>query len=315
MLLTFGETMLRYGPPEGERLETADELRVHVGGAESNVAAAAARLGVDAVWASVLPDSPLGRRIETGLRRHGVDVDVTWSDRGRVGTYYVETGGAPRGTDIRYDRDGAAVRAARPADLGADRLDAAEVVHTSGITPALSDRLADSTRELLAAANDAGATVSFDLNYRSKLWSPEDARERLRELLGLADVLTVAKRDAETVLGRGGGPVEVANGIAGEFGAETVLLTLSAAGAVAVHDGTVHEQDAFATDTVDAIGSGDAFVGGFLASRLRGGDVPAALSEAAATAALKRTVAGDVAVVTPAEVAAVVEGEEGDISR
>jgi 2-dehydro-3-deoxygluconokinase len=193
-LVTFGETMLRYTPPPGERLETADAFSVHVGGAESNVAVAAARLGRETAWLSKLPDSPLGDRVVRTLRGQGVEVDVVRSEAGRLGVYYIEPGGSPRGTDVRYDRREATVTTATADELGTERIEAADAVYTSGITPALSGTLADTTRALLEAGNDADTTTVFDVNYRSKLWSPSAARETLSWLLDLVDVLFVAER-------------------------------------------------------------------------------------------------------------------------
>ncbi len=313
-LATFGESMLRYSPPAGERLETADDLAVHVGGAESNVAVAASRLGCDGTWLSKLPDSPLGRRIERGVREHGVETEVATGE-GRAGSYYLEAGGEPRGTSVVYDRENAAVRTATTEELAVKRVRAADAFYTSGITPALSSTLAETTADLLEAAGEGGATRTFDLNYRAKLWDPEEAAETLQPLFDHVDVLVVAERDAETVLDRDGSPETVAHQLAGEYGCETVVVTRGDAGAVAAHDGVIHEVGALETDTVDPVGTGDAFVGGLLASRLAGESVSDALEVAAATAALKRTVAGDAAVVTPEEVASVLEGGPDGIDR
>ncbi len=308
-LVTAGETMLRLAPPGEDGLETADSLAVRVGGAESNVAIAAARLGLDAAWTSVLPDSPLGRRVTGALRAHGVEPLVAWSDTGRQGTYYLERGPAPRQTTVVYDREGAPVREAAPDDLSLDRVRAADAVHVTGITPALSPTLARTTAELLATARDAGTTTTFDVNYRSKLWRATAARETLSDFLPLVDVLVVARRDAATVLEREGAAPAVAADLAAEYGAETVVVTRGDEGAVAFHDGTVHEQGAFPATSAHAVGTGDAFVGGFLARRLRGDAVPVALEYGTATAALKRSIPGDVAAVTPAEVERVVAGD------
>jgi len=313
-LVTFGETMLRYTPPPGERLETADAFSVRVGGAESNVAVAAARLGRETAWLSKLPDSPLARRIGRTLRAQGVDVDVAWSDEGRLGVYYLEPGGRPRGTDVRYDRADAAVTTATAAELGVDRVEAADAVYTSGITPALSETLAGTTRDLLEAAGDADTTTAFDVNYRSKLWSPSAARETLSAVLENVDLLFVAERDAATVFDRGGDPEAVGRGLLEANGHDAVVVTRGERNAVAVTDEGVFEQPTFEADTRDPVGSGDAFVGGFLARRLDGGAVPAALEYGAATAALKRTLDGDLALVSPAEVEAAIDGEDG-ISR
>ncbi|ESP88974.1 bifunctional 2-dehydro-3-deoxygluconokinase/2-dehydro-3-deoxygalactonokinase [Candidatus Halobonum tyrrellensis] len=316
-LVTFGETMIRFSPPEGTRLETADEFDVRLGGAESNVAVAAASLGLDAVWLSKLARSPLGRRVVRGLRGHGVDTRVAWDDGddARVGTYYLEPGGRPRGTKVVYDRADAAITTVDVDELPTDALAEAEYLYTSGITPALSDAAAETTAALLERAREAGARTALDLNYRSKLWSPDEARSAFESLFPEVDVLVTARRDAETVLGRDGDPTDVARELADEFDFETVVVTRGAKGAVAVHDGEAYDQPAYEADTLDPIGTGDAFVGGFLAKRCRGGDVAEALSWGAATAAFKRTTAGDLAVVTPEEVERVVAERGGGIAR
>jgi 2-dehydro-3-deoxygluconokinase len=314
-LVTAGETMLRYSPPDGERLERAGEFAVHVAGAESNVAVAAARLGLDTAWLSKLPDGPLGRRIADTLRSHGVDPAVTWADEGRVGTYYLEPGGRQRETAVVYDRADSAVTTATADDLATDRLDDTAAFHTTGITPALSPTLAETTAALLDRAQDAGATTVFDVNYRAKLWDAAEARATLSDLLPAVDVLVVAERDAKTVLDYDGDAEAVARDLAADYGFETTVVTRGGDGALALHEDTVHEQPAYDADDSHPIGTGDAFVGGFLAQYLRDGDVPAALSWGAATAALKREIRGDVAVVTPAEVRAVTESGAGGIDR
>ncbi|WP_313691421.1 bifunctional 2-dehydro-3-deoxygluconokinase/2-dehydro-3-deoxygalactonokinase [Halorarum halobium] len=316
-LVTFGETMLRLSPPEGVRLETAREFDVRVGGAESNVAVAAASLGLESAWLSKLPDSPLGRRIVHELRGYGVETDVAWDGRedARLGTYYLEPGGEPRGTDVVYDRADAAITTVSADELPTESLRDAEYVYTSGITPALSQQAAETSIQLLNAAREAGATTAFDLNYRSKLWDPASAREGFRALFPHVDVLVAARRDAAEVLGRDGDPVEVAHGLATDHGFETVVITRGDRGSLALHDGEIHEQPIYEAETLDPIGTGDSFVGGFLARRARGGSVPSALEWGAATASLKRTVAGDLAAVTPAEVERVVAEGDGGISR
>ncbi|MFC6874532.1 bifunctional 2-dehydro-3-deoxygluconokinase/2-dehydro-3-deoxygalactonokinase [Halobellus marinus] len=316
-IVTFGETMLRFSPPRGDRLERARTLDVHAGGAESNVAVAASRLGCEAVWLSKLPDSPLGRRITAELRSHGVRTEVTWDDRedARVGTYYLEHGSEPRATEAIYDRADASVTTARPSELPASVLQSTSVFYTSGITPALSSTLAETTEALLRAAGQAGATTAFDLNYRSKLWSPAAAGEAYESLFPHVDILVAAERDAATCLGREGDPIEVANGLLRDFDFRTVVLTRGENGSVAVNDGEIFEQATYDADTCDAIGTGDAFVGGYLAKRLDGGTVQDGLAHGAAAAALKRTMAGDMAVITPAEVEAVIENSGAEISR
>jgi len=315
-LVTFGETMLRLTPPRGHRLSRVDQFDVHVGGAESNVAVGAANLGVEAAWVSRLPATELGERIAYALRGEGVEPLVTWTDSGRVGTYYFERGGVPRGRDVVYDRHGTPIRDATPENVATERIRAADVFFTTGITPALSSQLVETTASLLEAANEAGVTTAFDVNYRRKLWSPAAARSTLADLFPSVDVLFVAERDAREVLGIGGETETVARDLVDDYGFETVVVTRGEEGALALHDGTATSRGTYPTETVDPLGSGDAFASGFLAERLDGASIPDALAYGTATAALKRTVEGDMARVSSGEVRALVENGEGpDIER
>ncbi|MFC4249254.1 bifunctional 2-dehydro-3-deoxygluconokinase/2-dehydro-3-deoxygalactonokinase [Natribaculum luteum] len=314
-LVTFGETMLRLSPPGNERIESASEFEVRAAGAESNVAVAAERLGAVSTWTSKLPDSPLGRRVVGELRQYGIDTDVVWSQSGRQGTYYLEHGGKPRGTNVVYDREDAAITTAKAEEFDVDLIQDARVFFTSGITPALSSTLRETTVNMLKAAREAETTTAFDVNYRRKLWSPEEARETLLKLFPGIDILLIAARDARTVLGYEGDPRQLAHKLASQFDFTTVVVTRGDQGALAWHDNVVHDHEVYDTETVDPIGTGDAFTGAFIARRLAGDDVPKALEYASATAALKRTVPGDVALVTKEEVDAVVSDRTEDISR
>ncbi len=314
-LVSFGESMLRYSPPGQTRLETTDTLDVRVAGAESNVATAAARVGADALWTSKLPASPLGRRVTSYLHSYGLETDVVWTEEGRQGTYYIEFAGEPRGTNVIYDRDGAAVTTATAEELPTERIRDAELFVTSGITPALSSTLETTTSDLLWLANEAETRTVFDVNYRSKLWDPSTAREVIESLLPDIEVLVVAERDAASVLEVEGEPRTVAESLASSWNCETVILTRGAEGAAAVHEGEYLEQEAFHSDTYDPIGTGDAFLGVLLGYRLTGHDMVEALEYGAAAAALKRTIPGDIAVITREEVEAVVEAETGGIDR
>jgi 2-dehydro-3-deoxygluconokinase len=310
-LVTFGEAMLRLSPPSGERLETARELSCRVGGAESNVAIAAARLGVDSLWLSKLPDSALGRRVASALREHGTEPRVCWSEEGRQGTYYLDAAGSPRNTSVIYDRDHTAVQTATPTELDTDAIDGAELFLTSGITPALSRTLFETTRTLLTTET----RTAFDLNYRGKLWSAAEAREAYEALLPAVDLLFAPERDVRSVLGLDGELAALATQLRTEYDCETVVLTRGEDGALATTDAKTVEQPAIAAETLDAVGSGDAFVGGYLSQTLRGEDIKRCLSYGAATAALKRTISGDIAVVTESEVERVLDSEANEIDR
>ncbi|MFW6384635.1 MAG: bifunctional 2-dehydro-3-deoxygluconokinase/2-dehydro-3-deoxygalactonokinase [Halodesulfurarchaeum sp.] len=314
-LLALGETMLRLGTKPGERLETADSLDVHVGGAESNVAVATQNLGIDATWCSKLPRSPLGRRVVRALRASNVSVAVEWEDKGRLGTYYIDPGGPPRGTSIVYDRADSAVTRMTPSDLPSKAIRESDAVFTSGITPALSETLLETTESLLESGTRAGTTTVFDVNYRSKLWDAREAKGVFRSLLPHVDVLVIADRDAETVLGRDSDPAAVASSLRDEYDCSIVVVTAGDAGAVAAHRDGIVEQPVVESDTLDPIGTGDAFVGGFLAWYLRGESIDRALRAAAATASLKRTIRGDMAIVTREDVIEAMDRRDRAIDR
>ncbi|MBX0285425.1 sugar kinase [Halomicroarcula sp. F28] len=316
-LVTFGETMLRFSPPDEERLEIADQYDVDVAGAESNVAVAAQRLGLEATWLSKLPDSPIGRKVAGELRSHGVSVDVVWDDspERRQGTYYLEQGRPPRGSEVIYDRAHASVTTATADDLPTTALEGADCFHTTGITPALSATLATTTAELLERAGSSGALTSFDVNFRSNLWTPTEAKEVLTELFPAIDILVVAERDARVVLDADGDAEAIARKLDDEYGFEVVLVTRGSDGALALSEGEAFTQPTYEAPDAYPVGTGDSFVGGFLSQYLQGEPVQKALSWGAATAALKRSIPGDMATIAVQEVREVIGGTTESLSR
>ena len=177
-VITFGEAMLRLAPPDFERLEQASNLKVSVGGSELTVAAGVARLGLPTGWVSRLPANALGRMAQNKAREFGVDTrHVVWTKRDRMGIYFVEYGASPRASGVLYDRSHSAISHIQPDEVDwAEVFKGARWFHTSGITPALSEEASAVTHRALRAAKAAGLTVSYDLNYRAKLWSADKAR-------------------------------------------------------------------------------------------------------------------------------------------
>jgi 2-dehydro-3-deoxygluconokinase len=308
-LVTFGEAMVRFSPPALQRLEQASTLEASVGGSELNVAVLAARLGVASRWVSRLPDNALGRMIGARAREQGVDAHVEWGGSadggGRVGLYFVELGGA-RISSVLYDRAGSAISRVTPGSFDwASVFAGARWYHVSGITPALSDTAAQVTAESLAAAKRTGLTVSYDLNYRSKLWSAQQARTVQEPLMEHVDVLTTTAEDARVVFGIGGDDhAEVARALQQRFEVSAVAITLrdNPLAAVIAADGKVYSAPRFEARSVDPIGAGDAFCGGLIVSRLEQRGWDETVRFATATAALKHTIPGDFCLVTRSEV-------------
>lgn len=314
-LATFGESMLRLSPPDSHRLEVSDELELYVAGAESNVAVTADRLGIQSTWISKLPDTALGRRVTNALHELDVETEVVWSDTGRQGVYFVELGPSPRGTNVIYDRDDASIRSAVPEELPLDTIRSVDAFYTSGITPALSDTLQGTTETLLSEAAYAGTTTILDVNYRSKLWSPDEAQEGIEPLLQYLDVLIIPDRDAEAVFNVSQPADEQAHYFANEYDIPTVIITRGEQGSLALQNGEIYKRASFETETVDAVGTGDAFTGGFLAQFLRGTDIESSLEYGNAAAALKRTIPGDMAIIDPHEVERLVESDSKTMNR
>ncbi|MEA3344938.1 MAG: sugar kinase [Chloroflexota bacterium] len=320
-VVSLGEVMIRYSPPGKTRLEEATVLEVRAAGAEANFAAVYARLGLNAAWISRLTDNPLGRLIERSISRYGVDTShIIWTDQDRVGTYYIEFGSPPRPTRLLYDRRGSAISRLRVEEMDWAPIRDSALFHITGITPALSDSCRQVTLRAIEEAHAGGALVSFDLNYRSKLWTPEEAEPVMRECFAQADIVFCSPEEAELIFGlaatggQGGGPEAVLEWIAEEFHPQVAVLKMGSEGAVAWQGGALHRVGVYPTETVDPIGTGDAFVGGFVYGYLTG-DVRKALRYGAAIAALKRTIPGDIALVTLDEVEELLSTQDQSIRR
>ncbi|HLI52657.1 MAG TPA: sugar kinase [Thermomicrobiaceae bacterium] len=308
-LVTFGETMIRLSTSLGTRLETTPALHVGIGGAESNVAVALARLGRSTSWQSVLPNNSLGQRVAGELRHHGVDTsNVRWvSERdGKVGVYYLDTGAPPRPTQVIYDRAGSAISRCDPDTIDPSFVSTGRLLHLTGITPALSSTCAAICRRLVDVATANEIPISFDINYRALLWPPEQAGRELEPFCRAATILICGRADGKRLFGLDGSDVEMVRQLADRFDSPITLLTTGEEGATALvrnpsGDGQLIQEPATATQVVDKVGAGDAFAAGFIHGYLDG-DVSLAVRLAVRLAALKMTIQGDLAVLTQAEI-------------
>ena len=324
-VITFGEAMIRLSPPNFRRLEQARSLDVQVGGAELNTAVGLARLGRAAAWVSRLTRNPLGRLVANHAREAGVGTEhVVWTDEDRVGVYFLEFGAAPRASSVLYDRKGAAVAGIRPGMVDWPAAFAgARWFHVTGITPALSPSAAETTREALQAARAAGVTVSIDLNYRVKLWTAAEAGRCLTDFMPFCQVLITTEEDVERVFGiKGKDDEDVAGLVARRFPLDVVAITLrenplvwkNRWTAIAYRGGAVYRTRTYEVEIVDRLGAGDSFAAGLIHGLLDG-DLQKGLDWGVAASALKHSVPGDFAWVTPEEVEALVKGSGLRISR
>ncbi|MGH7392121.1 MAG: sugar kinase [Candidatus Rokuibacteriota bacterium] len=308
-LVTLGEVMLRLAVTSPARFETTRALDLQVGGAEANVAAAAARLGLRAAWISALPANPWGDRIRRELAGHGVDCShVRMVEGARVGVYFVEYGAAPRAIQVLYDRHDSAFARLGPDEIDWTPVRRARLVHLTGITPALSR----STRALTERALGEAPALSFDLNYRAALWPPAEARAFAEQAMGVARFVFAGREEARTVFGLEGEPPAVAEALARLAPKATVALLLGDEGSVVFDGGRVVRPGRRPqVQVVDPIGAGDAYVAGFLWAALRGADLQETVDTATAVAALKCSVWGDIALVSPRDVEHVLAGGPG----
>lgn len=306
-VVTLGEAMLRFSAAPGESLEAAPTLAVRAAGAEANVAVTLARLGFRTGWISRLPNDALGRRVAGEIRRHGVDVSaVVWAEQGRTGLYFLERGVPPRGTAVHYDRAGSAFSEIDAEAIAWDYVRGARWVHVTGITPALGPGCAAAAARLIREALAAGGRVSFDVNYRRKLWPPEAARATLDPMLRAVDLLVMTQDDAHALFGLEGPPAAQAEAARARWRCGAVAVTAGADGACLAADG-VAEAPAVPGVELDRIGRGDAFAAGLLWGALDG-DLRAGLRYGTALAALCQTYEGDVAWVTRDDVLALLAG-------
>lgn len=267
-LIAIGETMALVAPARPEPLATTQEVRLLIGGAESNVAIHAAQLGIPTAWVSAVGDDPLGERVRREVGSHGVDIGWVTSDpQAPTGVYFKDPG---RG--VLYYRRGSAASAMTPDTLAAVPLERADLVHISGITPALSGSCAALVESVIERVTAGDGILSFDVNHRPALWQPDAAASALLDLARRADLVFVGLDEAE--------------GLWGTADADAVRQLIPEPALLVVKDGDVGateyaRQDgadvrtfvpAIRTEVVEAVGAGDAFAAGYLAARLNGAD-------------------------------------------
>lgn len=345
-VVCFGELLLRLNAPERELLLQSGQLRVWVGGAEANVAVSLARFGHATSMASVVPDNALGAACVNELRKHGVSTDGIRKSPGRLGIYFMATGAGHRPSEIVYDRaDSAFALRADEAIDWKQALTGAQWLHISGITPALGARSAEATLRAARAARDLGVSVSFDCNYRAKLWEAwhGDPTKILHDIIEQSDLVFADERALALVLGGSAtkAPVETQPEMgqpspADRFksAAEQAFKAFPRLQRIATtlrveHNVDRHEMSAvlatrksfcstraYALEAiVDRIGTGDAFAAGILHGLLTGMHEQDSLDFGLAAASLKHSIPGDFNLVTAAQVGELLAGRGFSVRR
>lgn len=337
-VVTFGEIMLRLAPNHYYRFFQDNQLQATFGGGEANFAVSLANYGAQSVYVTRLPQHAIGQAAVNSLRYFGVDTTHIVRGGNRVGIYFLEKGASQRSSVCIYDRAHSAIAEASPSEFDWDAIFAdADWFHFTGITPALSNNMADACLQSCQAAKRLGLKVSCDLNYRSKLWSREQARAAMSELCRYVDVCIANEEDAKDVFGitakNSDIPLgkldyesykEVALRLMKRFSFEKVAITLRTSHsasdngwAAMLFDGSEYYLSrSYNIRIVDRVGGGDSFSAALVYALLSKKKSQDALEFAVAASALKHTVEGDFNRVTVAEVEKLLnDGGSGRVQR
>lgn len=337
-IITFGELMLRLAPENYLRFVQSEKYEATFGGAEANVAVSLANYGMDVAFVSKLPAHEIGQAAVNSLRKYGVDTTYVARGGERVGIYYCEKGASQRPSKVIYDRAYSSIATAQKADFDWDKIfGGASWFHFTGITPALSDGVADICLQACKKAKEKNITVSCDLNFRKKLWSKEKAGAVMGELCKYVDYCIANEEDAKDVFGIeaentdivGGrlnreGYVSVARKLTERFGFQGVAITLRESRSANDNDwsgmlytgGKAYFSKKYSMHIVDRVGGGDSFGGGLIFALKRGYDAQRAIEFAAAASCLKHSVEGDYNMASLTEVEALAGGNaSGRVQR
>lgn len=334
-IITFGEILLRLSSNSGERIFEADQLNCNYGGAEANVGISLANFGHEVYFVSKVPDNPLGTAVTRHLRTSDVHIDYLIKGGERLGTYYLEAGVGERSALVTYDRKYSSITELTKEELNFDEIfHQVDLFHVSGITPALSSSLKEITQLALKKAKEYGVMTSFDFNYRSKLWSQQQAAETIKTLLPYVDICSCGELDAIHLLS-----IEQSRSsldkeqqliyyyekiqqmypnikyICSTF-REVLSASINTLQGNFYTDGTLYQSKIHHMDQiVDRVGGGDAFMSGILLGILENMPPKEAVSFATAASALKHTVRGDCNVFEKDEITNFIRNGSGKIVR
>ncbi|NSQ93139.1 sugar kinase [Enterococcus faecalis] len=332
-VVTLGEIMLRLSTPVGIRVAQTENFAVHYGGGEANVAISLANYGHQVTFASKVPDNSLGEAAKKHLSRYGVSTEFVRTGGTRLGTYYLETGTGERAASVVYDRAYSSFAQIEEMEWDLHELfSGVEIFHISGITAALSKTWQSITVALVKAAKQAGCQVSFDINYRGKLWSQKEASVALKAILPFADICSAGVLDARYLLEIPEPEEELEDALTWYYrkmqerypNIQVFYSTKRQVHSATDNEliGTLWYKGAYYTSKchrlqpiVDRVGAGDAFAGGVLHGILATYDPQTCIDFATAASALKHTVHGDCNQFSQKEVLAFLATGSGKINR
>lgn len=338
-IVTVGEIMMRLQPSGYKRFMQADSFDIVFGGGEANVAVSLAQFGEDVAFVTKLPRNAIADKCVKELKGWGVDVSKIVRGGDRMGIYFCEKGCSQRGSNVIYDRAGSAIANIGENDLDISAvLDGAEWLHWTGITPAISDAMAEVTEKILIEAKRRNITVSCDLNYRKKLWSREKANAVMSKLVKYVDVLISNEEDCKDVFSIEAENTDINSGVISQKGYEgigkrlmgkfpnikyvafTLRESVSAScngwSAMLVDGKNVYKSKKYTIDIVDRVGGGDSFGAGLIYGLKNKLGEQNAIEFAVAASCIKHTVEGDFNIASVDEVNKLAGGDgSGRVQR
>ncbi len=335
--ITMGELLLRLSPPNYEKIRTTDEFKVTYGGAEANVAASLANLGIDSSYFTVVPDSSIGKAAIRYLRSNDVHCSpCIYSKEGRMGIYFLEEGFGVRSSKVTYDRKESSFALYDFSQIDfKKKLEGFTWLHLSGITPALSKNCRQLIMLALQAAKELEITVSFDCNFRSALWSWQAARDCITEYLPYVDVLFGIEpinlpgpdgKDLKDGLSMTPSYKEqdrIFREISKRFDIKAIGRHIryvhsgseNSLKAFMWYNGETYESRTFRFGILDRVGGGDAFASGMIYAMMREMQPDDVVNFAVASSVIKHTMHGDFNITDDEESIIKLMNQEYEIRR
>jgi len=314
-VISYGEVMLRVTPERFRTFVSSNRWYVEVGGTEANVLVGLSILGFKTEFISSFPDNFLGHKALYEIRKYGVGVErVKLIDEGRMGMYFIEFHHRTKGIQILYDRKNSSFSLTPLTDSDIDFVKKARLIHLTGITPSLSEICRDN---VLKICNSKGREqkISFDFNYRQKLWSVNECKSFFERIIPFVDILFIKKEDFNIIFKDEEDEEKILLYLQNLYGKDKIyVLTKGEEGCSVLYKDELFSQSAFPTDIVDRIGAGDAFVAGFLYGYLTGKTLQESAKLGNAMASLKMSIFGDLPAFDPSTLQDFLNSLENDRS-
>lgn len=337
-IVGFGELLLRLGTRQYQRFTQARDFEAYYTGAEANTLVSLVNYGYEGYVVSKVPAHDIGQACINFLKGHGLNTDYIVRGGDRLGLFYLESGASQRASKVIYDRAHSAITTLKRGEINWQTvLQGKDWLHFSGTAPALGPDMPGVVEEACQIAKQMGVTVSCDLNYRKKLWSPEVAGRVMSGLMACVDVLLCNEEDAEMVFGIKAEGVDVRSGrleadkyqdvarqLHERFGFRHIAITLRESLSATfnnwsgvLYDGSqLYRSRSYSMYVVDRVGGGDAFGGGLIYGLLAGMPPQDVIEFAAAASCLKHSIPGDFNLASLDEVKALMAGDaSGRVQR